>query len=107
MWFGSLVPAQSLAAETVIKLRALAPNDTHPTPEAIASGSLDDQFQPFSKTPGHTVWRDYWLRVSPQAPPGVGGIPVVIMNMTRALHADLITYRDGKVIALPLATSLS
>jgi diguanylate cyclase (GGDEF)-like protein len=107
MWFGSLVPAQSLAAETVIKLRALAPNDTHPTPEAIASGSLDDQFQPFSKTPGHTVWRDYWLRVSPQDPPGVGGIPVVIMNMTRPLQAELITYRDGKVVALPLATKLS
>jgi len=107
MWFGSLVPAQSFAAETVIKLRALAPSDTHPTPEAIASGALDDQFQPFSKAPGHAFWRDYWLRVSPQDPPSVGGIPVVIMNMTRALHAELITHRDGKVVALPLATSLS
>jgi hypothetical protein len=107
IWFASLVPTHSFAAARVIKLRALPPSDTHPTPEAIASGSLDDQFQPFSKAPGHTYWRDYWLRVSPQDPPSIDGIPVVIMNMTRALHADLIAHRDGKVVALPLATKLS
>jgi diguanylate cyclase (GGDEF)-like protein len=107
IWLGSLVPAPSMAAGTVIKLRALPPSDTHPTPEAIVSGSLDDQFQPFSKAPGHNYWRDYWLRVSPQDPPSVDGIPVVIMNMTRSLHADLIAYRDGKVVALPLATKLA
>ena len=106
IWLGSVVPAQGAAAAT-IKLRALPPADTHPTPEAIANGSLDDQFQPFSKAPGHTYWRDYWLRISPQDPPSVDGSPVVIMNMTRALHADLIAYRDGKVVALPLATKLS
>jgi diguanylate cyclase (GGDEF)-like protein len=107
IWLGSLVPAQSFAAATVVKLRALAPSDTHPTPEAIASGSLDDQFQPFSKAPGHAYWRDYWLRISPQSPPSIDGTPVVIMDMTRALHADLIAYRDGKVVALPLVTKLS
>jgi diguanylate cyclase (GGDEF)-like protein len=107
IWLGSLVPAQGAAAATTIKLRALPPADTSPTPEAIASGSLDDQFQPFSKAPGHTYWRDYWLRISPQDPPTVDGSPVVIMNMTRALHADLIAYREGKVVALPLATKLS
>jgi len=107
IWLGSLVPAHCVAAATVIKLRALPPGDTHPTPEAVASGSLDDQFQPFSKAPGHTYWRDYWLRVSPEDPPSMDGIPVVIMNMTRSLHADLIAYRDGKVVALPLATKLS
>jgi diguanylate cyclase (GGDEF)-like protein len=108
VWLGSLVPAQStVAAATLIKLRALPPSDTHPTPEAIASGSLDDQFQPFSKAPGHAYWRDYWLRISPQDPPQTDGIPVVILDMTRALHADLIAYRDGKVVALPLVTKLS
>ncbi|MDP9008137.1 MAG: GGDEF domain-containing protein [Pseudomonadota bacterium] len=102
-----MVPAQSFAAATVVKLRALPPSDSHPAPEAIASGALDDQFQPFSKAPGHTYWRDYWLRVSPQDPPSVDGIPVVIMNVTRGLHADLIAYREGKVVALPLVTKLS
>jgi diguanylate cyclase (GGDEF)-like protein len=107
IWLGSLVPAQGIAAATLIKLRALAPSDTHPTPEAIASGSLDDQFQPFSKAPGHAYWRDYWLRISPQDPPQTDGTPVVIVDMTRALHADLIAYRDGRVAALPLVTTLS
>jgi len=102
-----LVPAQGIAAATLVKLRALAPSDTHPTPEAIASGSLDDQFQPFSKAPGHAYWRDYWLRLSPQDPPQTDGTPVVILDMTRALHADLMAYRDGKVAALPLVTTLS
>jgi diguanylate cyclase (GGDEF)-like protein len=107
IWLGSLVPAQGIAAATLVKLRALAPSDTHPTPEAIASGSLDDQFQPFSKAPGHAYWRDYWLRLSPQDPPQTDGTPVVILDMTRALHADLMAYRDGKVAALPLVTTLS
>jgi diguanylate cyclase (GGDEF)-like protein len=107
IWLGSLVPAESSAVATSIKLRAIPPSDTHPTPEAIASGALDDQFQPFSKAPGHTYWRDYWLRIIPQDPPQIDGMPVVIMNTTRALTADLIAYRDGKVVALPLATKLS
>jgi diguanylate cyclase (GGDEF)-like protein len=107
IWLGSLVPAESSAAASSIKLRAIPPGDTHPTPAAIASGALDDQFQPFSKAPGHTYWRDYWLRIIPQDPPQTDGIPVVIMNMTRALNADLIAYRDGKLVALPLATKLS
>jgi hypothetical protein len=106
IWLGCL-PAESSAAATSIKLRAIPPSDTHPTPEAIASGSLDDQFQPFSKAPGHTYWRDYWLRIIPQDPPQIDGMPVVIMNTTRALNADLIAYRDGKVVALPLAAKLS
>ncbi len=107
IWLASVASAQSFAAATVIKLRAIPPGDSHPAPEAIASGALDDQFQPFSKAPGHTYWREYWLRVSPQDPPVVDGIPVVIMNATRGLHADLIAYREGKVVALPLATKLS
>jgi diguanylate cyclase (GGDEF)-like protein len=107
IWLGSMVPQPCVAAATVIKLRAIPPGDSLLSPEAIASGALDDQFQPFSKAPGHTYWRDYWLRVSPQDPPGVDGIPVVIMNVTRGLHAELIAYADGKVVALPLAAKLS
>jgi diguanylate cyclase (GGDEF)-like protein len=106
MWLGSLLPHQSFAAETLIKLRAIPP-EIHPTAAAVASGSLDDQFQPFSTAPGHTHWRDYWLRISPQNPPNVNGVPVLIMNSTRALQASIITSRDGRVVALPLATKLS
>jgi diguanylate cyclase (GGDEF)-like protein len=106
MWLGSFIPHQSFAAETLIKLRALPP-ELHPAAAAVASGSLDDQFQPFSTAPGHTHWRDYWLRVSPQDPPHVNGVPVLIMNSTRALQASIITYRDGQLVALPLATKLS
>ena len=101
-----MVPAQSFAAAAVIKLRALPPGDSPPAPEQIASGALDDRFQPFSKAPGHTYWKEYWLRVSPQDPPSVDGIPVVIMNATRGLHAELIAYREGKVVALPLVAKL-
>jgi diguanylate cyclase (GGDEF)-like protein len=107
IWLGSIVPQPCVAAATVIKLRAIPPGDSPLSPEAIASGALDDQFQPFSKAPGHTYWRDYWLRVSPQDPPSVDGIPVVIMNVTRGLHAELIAYGDGKMVALPLAAKLS
>ena len=107
IWLASMAPAQSIAAVAVIKLRALPPSDSHPAPEQVASGAFDEQFQPFSKAPGHTYWQEYWLRVSPQDPPAVDGIPVVIMNATRGLHADLIAYREGKVVALPLVAKLA
>jgi two-component system, sensor histidine kinase LadS len=106
IWLASVAPAQSAAAETVVKLRALPPGDTQPTDQAIVSGSLDDSFQPFSKAPGHNVWRDYWLKIIPQDPPKVEGPPDIIFNATRGLHADLLAYRNGAPVSLPLITRL-
>jgi diguanylate cyclase (GGDEF)-like protein len=106
IWLASLVASQSFAAETVIKLRALAPAAMAPTVEAVASGSLDEEFQPFSKAPGHNYWRDYWLKISPQDPPVVEGLPVVILNTTRGLHAEIVAFRNGSAVALPRITRL-
>ena len=106
IWLASLAPSQSIAAETVIKLRALAPAAMAPTVEAVVSGSLDEQFQPFSKAPGHNYWRDYWLKISPQDPPEVEGLPVVILNTTRGLHAEMVAFRNGTAVALPRITQL-
>jgi diguanylate cyclase (GGDEF)-like protein len=103
---GSLGSAQSFAADTAIRVRALAPADVQPTPLAVASGSLDDQLQPFSKAPGHTNWHDYWLKLIPHEPASVDGTPVLIMNATRGLQAQLVAYRDGKVVPLILAGNL-
>jgi diguanylate cyclase (GGDEF)-like protein len=108
----SLTPAQSSAAGTVVKLRALAPDhalpagDAQATVEAIASGSLDDSFEPFSKAPGHNTWRDYWLKIIPQDPPETQGLPDVILNATRGLHAELVAYHDGAAVPLRLITRL-
>jgi diguanylate cyclase (GGDEF)-like protein len=104
---GSVIPAPGIAAGTVVRVRALPPSDTQPSLEAVASGSLDEKLQPFFKSPGHTRWRNYWLKVMPENPADVSGIPVVIMNTTRGLQAELVAYRNGTVVALPLATKLS
>jgi diguanylate cyclase (GGDEF)-like protein len=106
IWLGSLIPALSAAADPIVKLRALPPGDSNPAAEAVASGSLDDSFQPFSKAPGHNTWHDYWLKITPQDPPDVKGLPVVVMNATRGLHAELVAYRNGSVAPLPLITQL-
>jgi len=106
IWFGSLSAAQSFAADTIAKLRALGPADSHPTAQAVASGSLDDEFQPFSKAPGHNYWRDYWLKISPQDPPAVKGMPVVIVNTTRGLHVELVAFRNGSAVPLPFIAQL-
>ena len=74
--------------------------------EAIVSGSLDDSFEPFSKAPGHNTWRDYWLKIIPQNPPEVEGPPDIILNATRGLHADLLAFRNGAPVTLPLITHL-
>jgi diguanylate cyclase (GGDEF)-like protein len=106
IWLGSLSSAQSFAADTAIRIRALAPSDAQPSPEAIASGSLDEQLQPFSKAAGHNTWRDYWLKLIPHEPPSIDGTPVLIMNATRGLQAQVVAYRDGKVVPLILAANL-
>jgi len=106
IWLGCLAPAQSFAADTVAKLRVLPPGDAHPSAEAIASGSLDDSFGPFSKAPGHNRWRDYWLKIIPPDPPEVREVPDIVVNTTRGLHADLVAYRNGAVVSLPLITRL-
>jgi two-component system, sensor histidine kinase LadS len=106
LWLASLWPNPSVAAQPVVKLRALLPAETMPAPQAVVSGSLDDQLVPFSKTPGHTHWRDYWMRLVPQDQPPQSGVPVMIMNVTRGLHAQLLANRDGSAIALPQVTAL-
>ena len=97
---------QSFAVDTALRIRALAPADVPATPQAVASGSLDDQLQPFSKAPGHTNWRDYWLKLIPHEPESIDGTPVLIMNVTRGLQAQLVAYRNGEVVPLILAGSL-
>ena len=106
IWLGSFSPAQCLAADTAIRIRALPPAEVAPTPQAVASGSLDDQLQPFSKAKGHNTWRDYWLKLIPHEPASIDGTPVLIMNATRGLQAQLLAYRDGKVVPLILAGNL-
>ncbi|HEY2465428.1 MAG TPA: diguanylate cyclase [Steroidobacteraceae bacterium] len=106
LWIGGLVPAQSFAADTALRVRALAPADAQPSPEAVASGSLDGELQPFSKAPGHNSWRDYWLKLIPHDPASVDGAPVLIVNATRGLRAQVVAYQDGKVVPLLHAANL-
>src|ERR1700679_955718 len=86
--------------------RALETLDPQPSPQAVANGSLDEQLQPFSKAQGHNTWRDYWLKLIPHQPPSIVGTPVLIMNATRGLQAQVVAYRDGKVVPLILAAKL-
>jgi two-component system, sensor histidine kinase LadS len=112
IWFGSAGSAQAVAADakvlpgTAVKLRVLAPTETPPTVQAVASGSLDDNFQPFSKAPGHNYWRDYWLKITPQDTPQIAGMPAVVINTTRGLRVELLAFRNGAAVPLPLITQL-
>jgi diguanylate cyclase (GGDEF)-like protein len=105
-WLGSLVPAVSFAADSVVKMRALAPSDTPASIDSIAAGTLDDQFKIMKESPGHGLWKDYWLRLIPQDPPDTGGIPVLVLNLTRGLQGQVMAWRNGSVVPLPFATTL-
>ena len=106
LWVGSFGSSECFAADTAIRVRALAPSDVQPSAEAVASGSLDAQLQPFSKAAGHNNWRDYWLKLVPHEPAAIEGAPVLIVNATRGLQAQLVAYRDGKVVPLIHAANL-
>jgi two-component system, sensor histidine kinase LadS len=103
--FGA-VPSLSFAADTVVKVRGLAPSNVPASAEDVTSGSLDDQFNPFSKSPGHTQWRDYWLKLLPQDASASSGIATMVLNVTPGLQAQVMVSRDGKVVGLPLVTKL-
>jgi diguanylate cyclase (GGDEF)-like protein len=106
VWLGSLLPAHCFASDSVVKIRALAPSSVPVTAETVTSGMLDDQFKTMADSPGHGFWKDYWLRLLPQDPSDTGAVPVVLVNMTRGLQAQVVTLRDGKVVNLPFATAL-
>jgi diguanylate cyclase (GGDEF)-like protein len=106
LWIGGLASAQSHAADTALRVRALAPAELQPSPQAVASGSLDGELQAFSKAPGHNSWRDYWLKLIPHDPASVEGAPVLIVNATRGLQAQVVAYQDGKVVPLLHAANL-
>jgi diguanylate cyclase (GGDEF)-like protein len=106
LWLGSLVPAISFASDSVVRMRALSPAESSASIESIASGALDAQFKPMKDSPGHGLWKDYWLRLLPQDPPDTGGIPVLVLNLTRGLQGQVVALRNGAVVRLPLATIL-
>ena len=106
LWLGSLLPAISFAEDSVVKIRALTPTDPAPSAETIVSGQLDDQFKTMKDSPGHGYWKDYWLRLMPQDPPDTGGIAVVVLNASRGLQGQVMAWRDGSLVQLPLATML-
>jgi diguanylate cyclase (GGDEF)-like protein len=106
LWLGSFVPAISFASDSVVKMRALSPAESSASIQSIANGALDAQFKPMKDSPGHGLWKDYWLRLIPQNPPDTGGIPVLVLNLTRGLHGQVVALRGGAVVTLPLATTL-
>jgi diguanylate cyclase (GGDEF)-like protein len=106
VWLGSLVPGISFASDSLVKMRALAPADSPPSIEALTSGTLDDQFKPLKDSPGHGFWTEYWLRLMPQNPPDTGGIPVLVLNVTRGLQGQVVALRNGEAVPLLLATTL-
>jgi diguanylate cyclase (GGDEF)-like protein len=87
-------------------MRALNPANSSASIDAIVSGTLDEQFKALKDSPGHGYWKDYWVRLLPQDPPDTGGIPVVVLNVSRGLSGQVMAWRNGSVVTLPLATSL-
>jgi diguanylate cyclase (GGDEF)-like protein len=106
LWLGSLVPNLTFAADSIVKMRALTPADSPPSIESILGGALDDEFKTLKDSPGHGYWKDYWLRLLPQDPPDAGGIPVVVLNVSRGLQGQVVAWRNGSAVPLPLATTL-
>jgi diguanylate cyclase (GGDEF)-like protein len=106
LWLGSLVPAISFAADSIVKMRTLTPADSSPSTESVAAGTLDADFKLLRDSPGHGYWKDYWLRLTPQDPPDTGGIAVLVLNVTPGLQGQVVAWRNGAVAPLPLATTL-
>ncbi len=101
-------PAQHAPADlTPVKVSRLSVGAAVvPTAQAVVSGELDAQFEPFALGAGTAKARDYWLKL--EMPASVSrGVPVVVVHASRQLRAELMTSRGGVPQPVPLAANLS
>ncbi len=124
-WIGTLIPLGAAAAESPYEIRTLNAAVANPTVGEVASGALDDKFEPLGRLPvgrppltaakmrGHGV---FWLKLtlpdrassgaSQTAGIPVAGIPVVVMHAVRQIQAEIFAVRRDTVVSLPRATQL-
>jgi diguanylate cyclase (GGDEF)-like protein len=113
-WIGTLIPLGAFAAESSYQIQVLNAAVANPTVGEVASGALDDKFQPRvgSKLRGHAV---IWLKLTLPEPVSIGkpmpgaqaaGIPVVVMHAVRQIQAEIFAARRDEVVSLPQATQL-
>ncbi len=111
---GTLIPLGGLAAEPTYQIQALNGAVTNPTVGEVASGALDEKFEPLagSKLRGHGV---FWLRLTLPARSSSGasaggipvaGIPVLVMHAVPQIQAEIFAARRDTVVQLPRASQL-
>jgi diguanylate cyclase (GGDEF)-like protein len=77
-----------------------------PTPAAITSGALDDQFTAPASTALRSHGGIYWLRIHAAEPFPQAGIPALVMHAGRQTRAEVFAVREGRVMTMPLAAQL-
>ncbi|MEP6548504.1 MAG: diguanylate cyclase [Gammaproteobacteria bacterium] len=118
-WIGILIPPGAIAAESTYEVRTLDAAVANPSVDEVASGSLDDKFEPFtgSKVRGHRV---LWLKLTLPDRSSIGatmsaaqsdgmsaaGVPVVVMHAVRQTQAEIFAARRDTVVSLPQAVRL-
>jgi two-component system, sensor histidine kinase LadS len=103
---GNLHPAPAIAAESTFDVRRLSAAVVNPTVDEVASGSLDDQFEPLATPKPRSPGAVFWLKLESAPSLTPAGIPVVVMHAARQAQADLYAARAGAAVSLPRATQL-
>jgi diguanylate cyclase (GGDEF)-like protein len=98
--------APAIAAESTFDVRLLSTAVANPTVDAVASGSLDDQFEPLASTKPRSRGIVFWLKLESAPSLASAGIPVVVMHAARQTQADLYAARGGAAVSLPRAAQL-
>jgi diguanylate cyclase (GGDEF)-like protein len=100
---GTAVAEATLAeVPTVLKL---APGGVPPAPDQVVSGALDLKFAALQG--GFAGFaRDSWLKFDTRARLDASGIPVLVVQASRQLHADIFVARGGVPAAVPVIAKL-
>jgi diguanylate cyclase (GGDEF)-like protein len=103
---GNLHPPPAIAAESTFDVRLLKAAVLNPSVDAVASGSLDGQFEPLASTRPRGRDAVFWLKLESAQSLAPAGIPVVVMHAARQTQADLYATRAGASVSLPRAAQL-
>jgi two-component system, sensor histidine kinase LadS len=106
VWTLQLIPAAAVAADPSFGMRVLDAARAQPAPDAVTSGSLDDQFTPLARDQLRSHGGTYWLKLESARTFAPDGIPVVVMHAGRQTDAQVFAGGADQAVSLPRATRL-